>query len=84
MLRGGYKEGFVKLSDYGPAVTAEAKKAADAAKAKILDGSLVIYKGELKDNTGKVVIPAGKEFGQKAIELESMNWLVEGVSGKVS
>ena len=84
LLRGGYKEGFVKLSDYGPAVTPQAKKAADAAKAKLQAGSLVIYQGELKDNTGKVVIPAGKKLGQKAIELESMNWLVAGVVGKVS
>ncbi len=84
LLRGGYKDGFVKLSDYGSAVSAEAKKAADAAKAKLQDGSLVIYKGEIKDNTGKIVVPAGKEFGQRAIELESMNWLVEGAIGKVS
>lgn len=84
LLRGGYKEGFVKLSDYGPAVTAQAKQAADAAKAKLQNGTLVIYQGALKDNTGKVVVPAGKQFGQRAIELESMNWLVEGVIGKVS
>lgn len=84
LLRGGYKEGFVKVSDYGPAVTPQAKQAADAAKAKLQAGTLVIYKGPLKDNTGKVVVPAGKQYGQKAIELESMNWLVEGVNGKVS
>jgi simple sugar transport system substrate-binding protein len=42
----------------------------------------VIYKGELKDNSGKVVIPAGKEFVQTAIELESMNYLVDGVKGE--
>lgn len=84
LLRGGYKDGFVKVSAYGPAVKAEAKKAADAAKAKLQDGSLVIYKGELKDNKGKVILTDGKEFGQRAIELESMNWLVEGVIGNVS
>lgn len=84
LLRGGYKEGFVKLSDYGPAVTPQAKQAADAAKAKLQAGTLVIYQGQLKDNTGKVVVPAGKKYGQRAIELESMNWLVEGVVGKVS
>ena len=82
LLRGGLKDGFVKVSAYGPAVTAEAKKAADAAKAKLLDGSLVIYQGGLKDNTGKVVIPAGKGLDQKAPELEAMTWLVEGVIGK--
>jgi basic membrane protein A len=47
-----------------------------------MDGTFVIYKGELKDNTGKVVIPAGKQYVQTAIELESMNYLVEGVKGE--
>lgn len=82
VLRGGYKEGFVKLSDYGSAVSPEATKAADAAKAKLQDGSLIIYTAGLKDNTGKTVVP--KDYGQTAIELESMNWLVEGVIGKIS
>lgn len=84
LLRGGYKDGFVKISDYGPAVTEIAKKDAETARTKMQDGSLVIYKGGLKDNTGKVVIPVGKDYTATAIELESMNWLVEGVIGKVS
>ena len=41
----------------------------------------VIFKGPLKDNTGKEILPAGKELKQQAIELESMGWLVEGVLG---
>ena len=39
------------------------KKKADEAKAKLTDGTLVIYKGPLKDNTGKVVIAAGSRAG---------------------
>jgi len=81
LVRGGLKEGFVKCSDYGPAVGDEAKKNADAAKAKFMDGSMVIFKGPLKDNTGKEILPAGKEYKQQDIELESMGWLVEGVIG---
>lgn len=81
LVRGGYKDGYVKVSDYGPAVSDAAKKDADAAKAKLMDDSLIIYKGEIKDNTGKVIIPAGKEFKQKDVELEKMDWLVEGVIG---
>ena len=81
MLRGGLKEGFVKPSPYGPAVSAEARKAADAVKARFLDGTFVIFQGPLKDNTGKVVIPDGTRYEQTAIELESMNYLVEGVLG---
>lgn len=83
VVRGGLKEGFLKLSDYGSAVSAVAKKDADTAKAKFKDGSMVIYKGEIKDNTGKVVIPAGKDYKQGDGELEKMNWLATGVVGKV-
>jgi simple sugar transport system substrate-binding protein len=83
IVRGGFKEGFLKLSAYGPAVSDEAKKLADAAKAKFMDSSMVVYKGGLKDNTGKVIIPVGKELKQQDSELEKMNWLVAGVVGKV-
>jgi basic membrane protein A len=83
LLRGGLKEGFVKLSPYGPAVSEEARQKADAAKAKLLDGSLIIYTGPIKDNAGSVVIPAGTTRPQTDIELEKMNYLVEGVTGKI-
>jgi basic membrane protein A len=82
LLRGGLKEGFVKVSPYGKAVSAVAKKKADEAKAKFMAGAMVVYKGPLKDNTGKVVIAAGVEHKQTDIALESMNYLVEGVVGK--
>ena len=81
-VRGGLKEGFVKTSAYGPAVSEAARKGADAVKAKMMAGGFDIFGGELKDNTGKVVIPKGKVFKQTDIELEGMNYLVEGVIGK--
>jgi basic membrane protein A len=84
LVRGGLKDGFLKLSPYGSAVTAEAKKDADAAKAKFLDGSMVVYQGEIKDNTGKVAIAKGKAYKQQDPELEKMNWLASGVIGKVT
>ncbi|MEP0916626.1 BMP family ABC transporter substrate-binding protein [Leptolyngbya sp. DQ-M1] len=84
LLRGGYKDEFVKISAFGPAVSDVAKKDAEAARDKMRAGSLVIYKGGLKDNTGKTVVPAGKDYGATAIELESMSWLVEGVIGKTA
>lgn len=83
LVRGGLKEDFLKLSAYGSAVSAEAQRDADAVKAKFADGSMVIYKGGLKDNTGKEIIPAGKDLKQQDGELEKMNWLAEGVVGKV-
>jgi basic membrane protein A and related proteins len=82
-VRGGLKDGFVKSSPYGSAVPEGARKQAEGLRAKMLAGGFDIFKGELKDNTGKVVIPAGKVFKQTDVELEGMNYLVEGVVGKV-
>ncbi len=81
LVRGGLREGIVKSSGYGPAVSAAAKQAADAVRQKFMDGSMVVYKGPIKDNTGKLVIAEGVEHGQTDITLESMDWLVEGVIG---
>ncbi len=83
LVRGGFKEGFIKMSPYGAAVSAEAKTKADAAKEALTAGKLVIFKGPLKDSAGKEVIAAGTERGQTDIELEKMNYLVSGVSGKL-
>ena len=81
-VRGGLKEGFVKSSPYGAMVSEGAKKDAEAVRAKMMAGAFDIFGGELKDNTGKVVIPKGKVFKQTDLELEGMNYLVEGVIGK--
>ena len=82
LVRGGIKEGLVKSSPYGAAVSAKAKAHADSVHKKFMDGDMIVYKGEVKDNTGKVVIPAGRAYKQTDIWLESMDWLVEGVIGK--
>lgn len=78
-LRGGLKEGFVKMSPYGAAVSPAAKTAGYAAKAAFMKGDFAIFKGPLKDNKGGTVIPAGTSFAMTDLELEKMNYLVEGV-----
>jgi simple sugar transport system substrate-binding protein len=83
LLRGGLADNFCKLSDYGPAVTDEAKAAADAARDQLSKGELVIYPGGLKDNRGNEVIPAGDGYKQDNIELEKMDYLIEGVQGSI-
>ena len=82
-LRGGLKEGYVKMSPYGPMVTDAAKKNADDVKAKMLAGTFDIFSGPLKDNKGAVVIAGGKTLKQTDLELEKMNYLVEGVVGSI-
>jgi simple sugar transport system substrate-binding protein len=82
-LRGGLKDGYVKMSAYGPAVGAPAKAKADAIKAEMLKGGFAIFKGALKDNKGGTVIAAGKSLDQFDAALEGMNYLVEGVIGSI-
>lgn len=83
-VRGGLKEGFVKMSPYGPAVSDAAKKQAEAVKAQMVAGTFDIFKGPMKDNKGATVIAAGTKLKQRDIELEKMNYLVEGVIGNAA
>ena len=71
----------MKMSPYGAMVPEGARKQAEDIKARMVAGSFDIFKGGLKDNKGAVVVPAGKSFRQTEVELEKMNYLVEGVVG---
>jgi basic membrane protein A and related proteins len=83
-VRGGLAEGFVKSSPYGPAVSEAARKQADAVRAEMMKGGYSVIKGPLKDNKGKDVVASGKSYIETAIELESMDYLVEGVVGSTA
>lgn len=83
-VRGGLAEHFVKMSPFGPAVSDTARKKIDAVKAEMMKGGYSVIKGPLKDNKGNPVVPAGTEYPETAIQLESMNYLVEGVAGSIS
>ncbi|OXC74563.1 BMP family ABC transporter substrate-binding protein [Caballeronia sordidicola] len=83
VLRGGLKEGFVKMSPYGAKVTPDAKKAADTIKGSMMAGDFVIFKGPMKDNKGGVAIASGTSHIQTDYTLESMNYLVAGVAGQI-
>jgi basic membrane protein A and related proteins len=84
--RGGFKEGVIKQSPYGPKVSEAARKRGDEVKAGLIAGKYVIFKGPIRDNTGKMVIPAGQELIQSNAtdaKLEAMNFLVQGVLGSL-
>jgi simple sugar transport system substrate-binding protein len=82
--RGGIADGFVKMSPLGPAVSDEARKQFEATLDEIKEGGFAVVKGPLKDNKGNVVATEGQSFPETAIELESMDYLVEGVLGSTS
>ncbi|MGK6311441.1 BMP family ABC transporter substrate-binding protein [Neorhizobium sp. DT-125] len=83
-VRGGLKDGFVKMSPLGPAVSDEARRKFEATLAEVMAGKFSAFKGPLKDNKGNVVIAADKAYAEDAIDLESMAYLVEGVVGSTS
>jgi len=82
-MTGTLKDEFCRLSRFGPAVSADRREAIALARQRLLDGSLAVYRGPLRDNMGKTVIPAGKTISIEDPALDSMNWLVEGVQGDV-
>ena len=77
----GLKAGMVSLDTLTSNCAKGTQEAVDEATKKIESGELVIFSGELKDNTGAVKVEAGKTMTDA--ELQSFDWLVEGVIGKI-
>ena len=82
IVRGGLKEGIVKTSAYGPTVSDEAKKKADEVRRKLVEGNFVDLQGSAEGQQRQGDHPRGKVYAQNDLELEKMNYLVEGVMVK--
>ena len=81
--RGGLAEGYVRTSAYGRAASQAARHNADAVRAEMMKGGYTIFRGPLRDNRGREVLPAGTAYPETAVELESTDYLVEGVLGSI-
>ena len=68
---------MVKMAPYGPAVTDEARQAAEATKEGIIAGTLHPFDGPVKNQEGEVMIPEGEHAADD--QLQQMDWYVEGV-----
>ncbi|MBQ8510864.1 MAG: BMP family ABC transporter substrate-binding protein [Clostridia bacterium] len=77
----GLSKGMVSLDDLTSNCVKGTQEAVDKAQAAIIDGSLKIFEGELKDNTGAVRVKAGEVMTDD--QLQSIDWLVEGVIGTI-
>jgi basic membrane lipoprotein Med (substrate-binding protein (PBP1-ABC) superfamily) len=77
----GLKEGVVKMSPYNSTVPAEVTAVAAKAEADIKAGALHPWRGEIRDQSGKVRVSAGQVLADA--DIRTMNWLVEGVTGNV-
>lgn len=77
----GVKEGAIDIVSIADDVPAETKAKLDAVKAGLKDGSFVIWKGPIVDNTGKVQIAKDAVADDKF--LGGLSFYVKGVEGKI-
>ncbi len=79
--QGGLKEGLVDLAPFGARVPEDVKTLVLARKQAIMDGTSHPFDGPIKDQAGQVRIPSGARASLE--DLQSMNYLVEGVVGNI-
>ena len=77
----GVKEGAIDIVSIAEDVPAETKAKIEEVKKGLADGSFVIWKGPIVDNTGKVQIAKDAVADDKF--LGGLNFFVKGVQGKV-
>lgn len=78
---GPMSDGIVDLAPYGPMVPEDVKKLVEAKKQEILSGKWDVFNGPIKDQTGKVRVPAGQDYPDK--DKLAFDWFVEGVDGTI-
>ncbi|MCB1978300.1 MAG: BMP family ABC transporter substrate-binding protein [Burkholderiaceae bacterium] len=82
---GGVREGMIRVGDFGSKVPPAVQQEVLARQKDIGAGKLQPFKAgsaPVRDNEGQVVIPAGQSLSDA--QILAMNWLVEGVQGKIS
>ncbi|MFM1907759.1 MAG: hypothetical protein RLZZ591_1436 [Pseudomonadota bacterium] len=81
---GGVREGMIRVGDFGSRVPKAVQREVLGRQKDIASGKLHPFaaKAAVKDNQGQEVIAPGKTLNDQ--QILQMNWLVQGVQGKVS
>jgi basic membrane protein A len=81
---GGVKEGMIRVGDFGSKVPKAVQAEVLARQQDIANGKLKPFAAPLPvlDNEGHVVIAKGQSLSDE--QILNMNWLVQGVQGKIS
>lgn len=77
----GMTADIVKLADLTDLAPEGSKEKVEAAKASILDGSMFVFQGPIKDQNGEVKVAEGQKMTDQ--EMLDMMWFVENVIGNV-
>lgn len=78
---GGIKDGMVKLAPINPVVPKDVRDMVAKAEAGLRSGKLHAFAGPVKDQGGKMRVPAGKSMPDA--QLAVMDYYVEGVQGQL-
>ena len=78
---GGFKSGMVKMAPYNKAIPANVVAMAEKAKEGIFNGTVHPFTGPIKDQKGKIRVPAGKTADDGM--LAGMNFYVEGIDATI-
>jgi basic membrane protein A len=79
---GTLDKGYAALADWGSNTTSDTKKLVEQAKADLIAKKVVLFKGPVVDNEGKVRIKEG-ETGDLGQLLGATDYLVKGATGKI-
>ena len=82
---GGVREGMIRVGDFGSKVPPAVQQEVLARQKDIAAGSLLPFRATsaaVRDNEGHEVIPRGQSLSDA--QILAMNWLVEGVQGKLT
>jgi simple sugar transport system substrate-binding protein len=78
---GGFKSGMVKMAPYNKAIPAGVVAMAEKAKEGIFNGTVHAFTGPIKDQKGKIRVPAGQNADD--VLLGGMNFYVEGIDATI-
>lgn len=81
---GGVREGMIRLEAFGRSVPQAVQKEVLARQQQMAQGRLPPFAAgaaDVRDNSGQVVIPKGSQLSDA--QILTMNWLVDGVQGKL-
>src|SRR5947209_15201957 len=77
---GGLVDKVVSLGPFNPQVPPDVQALVDQRQKAIVAGTFQIFKGPLRDQSGKVRVAAGKTM--TLAEILGFNWLLQGIEGQ--
>lgn len=76
---GNLSDNIVSLASYGPMVPEKVKVKVQDARQKIISGEWEVFTGPIKDQLGKVMVPANKVLNEDDIRRVCQDFCVNSI-----